>query len=151
MRLLRRLERGFASAAYDLVILIDYPGFHLRVAEAARRAGHPGALLHRAAALGLAAAAARRLAGAVEPAGGDPSLRASLLPGRRHPGGLRWPSAAGPRPPAQPGPQRGRALGLATDERVLGLFPGQPVPGDLSATVAASFRDAALQRARARR
>ena len=40
-RLLRRMEREFARAEYDLVILIDYPGFHLHVAEAARRAGIP--------------------------------------------------------------------------------------------------------------
>jgi lipid-A-disaccharide synthase len=39
--LLRRMERAFAGAAYDLVILIDYPGFHLHVAEAAHRAGIP--------------------------------------------------------------------------------------------------------------
>ena len=40
-RLLRRMKREFARSAYDLVILIDYPGFHLHVAEAARRAGIP--------------------------------------------------------------------------------------------------------------
>jgi len=39
--LLRRMEREFARNGYDLVILIDYPGFHLHVAEAARRAGIP--------------------------------------------------------------------------------------------------------------
>lgn len=41
VRLLDRLKRAFAARAYDLVILIDYPGFHLRVAEAARKAGIP--------------------------------------------------------------------------------------------------------------
>lgn len=40
-RLLKRMEREFARAEYDLVILIDYPGFHLYVAEAAHRAGIP--------------------------------------------------------------------------------------------------------------
>jgi len=40
-RLLRTLERAFRAGVYDLVVLIDYPGFHLRVAEAARRAGIP--------------------------------------------------------------------------------------------------------------
>ena len=39
--LLRRMERAFARNGYDLVILIDYPGFHLHVAEAAHRAGIP--------------------------------------------------------------------------------------------------------------
>lgn len=40
-RLLRRLAAEFRSGRYDLVLLIDYPGFHLRVAEAAQRAGVP--------------------------------------------------------------------------------------------------------------
>jgi lipid-A-disaccharide synthase len=38
-QLLRTLRRRFAQRCYDLVILIDYPGFHLRVAEAAKGAG----------------------------------------------------------------------------------------------------------------
>lgn len=41
LRLLRALRRGFRARAWDLVIVVDYPGFHLRVAEAARRAGIP--------------------------------------------------------------------------------------------------------------
>lgn len=39
--LLRRVRRLFAERQYDVVILVDYPGFHLRVAAAARRAGIP--------------------------------------------------------------------------------------------------------------
>jgi lipid-A-disaccharide synthase len=38
-RLLRTLQRDFRHGRYDLAILVDYPGFHLRVAEAAHRAG----------------------------------------------------------------------------------------------------------------
>ncbi len=38
-RLLRKLRARFSTGRYDLAVLIDYPGFHLRVAEAARRAG----------------------------------------------------------------------------------------------------------------
>ena len=38
-RLLKALRQDFRVGRYDLVILIDYPGFHLRVAEAARQAG----------------------------------------------------------------------------------------------------------------
>jgi lipid-A-disaccharide synthase len=41
VRLLKQLRRAFEAKSYDLVVLIDYPGFHLRVAEAARRAGIP--------------------------------------------------------------------------------------------------------------
>src|SRR3954464_7092288 len=33
-QLLRTLRRDFQAGRYDLVILVDYPGFHLRVAEA---------------------------------------------------------------------------------------------------------------------
>jgi lipid-A-disaccharide synthase len=39
LRLLRALRQDLRAGRYDLVILIDYPGFHLRVAEAARAAG----------------------------------------------------------------------------------------------------------------
>jgi lipid-A-disaccharide synthase len=38
-RLLRAMREDFRAGRYDLVILIDYPGFHVRVAEAARKAG----------------------------------------------------------------------------------------------------------------
>src|SRR5215207_8677706 len=38
-RLLRALRDDFRRGRYDLVILVDYPGFHLRVAEAAHRTG----------------------------------------------------------------------------------------------------------------
>ncbi len=40
-RLERELVRDFRRHRYDLVIPIDYPGFHLRVARAAKRAGIP--------------------------------------------------------------------------------------------------------------
>ena len=40
-RLLRTLAHAFRAHRYDLVIPIDYPGFHLRVARAARRHGIP--------------------------------------------------------------------------------------------------------------
>jgi lipid-A-disaccharide synthase len=39
LRLLRTLRAEFAARRYDLVLLVDYPGFNLRLAEAARRAG----------------------------------------------------------------------------------------------------------------
>ena len=39
LRLLRALKVDFRAGRYDLAILIDYPGFHVRVAEAARAAG----------------------------------------------------------------------------------------------------------------
>ena len=39
LRLLRTLRRRFERERYDLVLLIDYPGFHLRLAGRAHRAG----------------------------------------------------------------------------------------------------------------
>ena len=38
-QLLRALQEDFRVGRYDLVVLVDYPGFHLRVAEAAHKAG----------------------------------------------------------------------------------------------------------------
>jgi len=38
-RLLARVSRAFRAQCYDLVILVDYPGYHLRAAAAARAAG----------------------------------------------------------------------------------------------------------------
>ena len=40
-RLLGRVGDAFRSGRYDLVILVDYPGYHLRAAAAARAAGIP--------------------------------------------------------------------------------------------------------------
>lgn len=41
LRLWRQLAAAFRAHRYDLVILIDYPGFHLQMARAARRNGIP--------------------------------------------------------------------------------------------------------------
>jgi lipid-A-disaccharide synthase len=41
LRALRRLRRRFVADLYDLVVLVDYPGFHLRVAAAASDYGIP--------------------------------------------------------------------------------------------------------------
>jgi lipid-A-disaccharide synthase len=40
-RLLRRIKQSFHAKRYDLVILVDYPGYHLRAAAAAAAAGIP--------------------------------------------------------------------------------------------------------------
>jgi lipid-A-disaccharide synthase len=40
-RLLRKIQRSFKDKRYDLVILVDYPGYHLRAAAAAAAAGIP--------------------------------------------------------------------------------------------------------------
>jgi lipid-A-disaccharide synthase len=40
-RLLGRMRQAFRAKRYDLVILVDYPGYHLRAAAAAAQAGIP--------------------------------------------------------------------------------------------------------------
>ena len=40
-RLLGRVKKSFQAKRYDLVILVDYPGYHLRAAAAAAAAGIP--------------------------------------------------------------------------------------------------------------
>jgi len=40
-RLLGRVRQAFRAKRYDLVILVDYPGYHLRAAAAAAQAGVP--------------------------------------------------------------------------------------------------------------
>ena len=40
-RLLNRVKKAFNDKRYDLVILVDYPGYHLRAAAAAAAAGIP--------------------------------------------------------------------------------------------------------------
>lgn len=41
LRLFSTLRRRLRADAYDLVVVLDYPGFHLRLAAAARRIGVP--------------------------------------------------------------------------------------------------------------
>lgn len=41
VRLLRRLDRRLADGRYDLLVLVDYPGFHLRLAQRAVKRGVP--------------------------------------------------------------------------------------------------------------
>ncbi|MGH7547123.1 MAG: lipid-A-disaccharide synthase [Gemmatimonadales bacterium] len=41
VRLLGRVREAFRARRYDLVLLVDYPGYHLRVAAAAHTAGIP--------------------------------------------------------------------------------------------------------------
>jgi lipid-A-disaccharide synthase len=39
LRLLRELDRDFRAGRYDLVLPVDYPGFNVRLAEAAKKSG----------------------------------------------------------------------------------------------------------------
>ncbi len=142
MALLRRLERLFTSAAYDLVILIDYPGFHLHVAEAARRAGIPVLYYIAPQLWAWRPQRARRLARAC-------SQLAVILPFEEaffRGVGIEAHYVGHPLldrgvPPARATARR--ALGVGTDERVLTLFPGSRA-GELR-RLWRPFRDAAIQ------
>jgi len=123
LRLLRRLKREFAAGAYDLVILIDYPGFHLRVAEAARRAGIPVLYYIAPQLWAWAPWRARRFAGAVD-------RMAVILPFEAEffgKVGIRAEYVGHPLVDRAPWPSREAAraaLGLSAEERLLGIFPG---------------------------
>jgi lipid A disaccharide synthetase len=122
-RLLRSLRQDFRAGRYDLVILIDYPGFHLRVAEAAR-AARTKVLYYIAPQLwAWRPERARRLAAAVD-------RLAVVLPfeqpffGRL---GLRSDYVGHPLVDRSPSPSRAAAresLGIPPGSTVLGLFPG---------------------------
>ena len=121
--LLRRLNRDFRAGRWQLVITVDYPGFHLRVAESARRAGIP--------VLGYIApqlwawrpSRARRWSRAVD-------QMAVILPFEPdflaiH--GLQATYVGHPlvdRPVAPSREEARERLGIASTDRVLALFPG---------------------------
>ncbi|HEV8148580.1 MAG TPA: lipid-A-disaccharide synthase, partial [Gemmatimonadales bacterium] len=122
-RLLRRLRRAFRAGRYDLLVPIDYPGFNVRLAEAARRRGIK--VLYYIAPKYWASGARRvtRLAQAVD-------RLALILPFERafflRPG-LRAEYVGHPLLDHGPGPAREAAraaLEIAPGERVLALFPG---------------------------
>jgi lipid-A-disaccharide synthase len=123
VRLLRALRADFRAGRYDLVVLIDYPGFHLRVAEAARQAG-TRVLYYIAPQLwAWRPGRARRFAAAVDRLAvvlpfeqkffGELGLKSEYV---GHPliDRAGWPTRAEAR----------ARLGIPRDERVLGMFPG---------------------------
>ena len=122
-RLLQALRRDFAAHRYDLVILIDYPGFHLRVAEAARGAGTKVLWYIAPQLWAWRPERARRLAAAVD--------RLAVVLPFEQPffGGLGVRSEYVGHPLVDRGPPPGRAdvrrrLGIPLEARVLGIFPG---------------------------
>ncbi|MBI4419676.1 MAG: hypothetical protein HY560_02535, partial [Gemmatimonadetes bacterium] len=134
------LRRRLAANAYDLVILVDYPGFHLRLARRAALAGIPVLFYippqlwawgsHRAGALKRGASHV-----AVILPFEEQFLRARGIPATfvGHPllDRLPLPSRS----------QARAALGLSPDAPVLGIFPGSR-PAEVR-RLWPSFRDAA--------
>jgi lipid-A-disaccharide synthase len=123
LRLLRALRADFRSHRYDLVILIDYPGFHVRVAEAARQAGTKVLYYIAPQLWAWRPGRARRFASAVD-------RLAVVLPfEQRFFGGLGLRSDYVGHPLVDRGawPTRAEArarLDVSPDSRVLGIFPG---------------------------
>ena len=122
-RLLRVLQKDFQTGRYDLLILIDYPGFHLRLAEAAHRAGTKVLYYIAPQLWAWRPERARRFANAVD-------RLAVVLPFEREffeRLGLRSHYVGHPLADRGPGPSRDQAraqLGVPPESRVLGLFPG---------------------------
>lgn len=122
-RLLRRLRAAFRRHEFDLVIPVDYPGFHQYVAEAAKRAGVPVLWYIAPQLWAWRPGRARRLARAVD-------RLAVILPFEsaffaRHGIEARYVGHPLIEAPAPPSRDAARArLDLAPSARVLALFPG---------------------------
>src|SRR3982751_1186388 len=122
-RLLRALQEDFRVSRYDLLILVDYPGFHLRVAEAAHRAGSKVLYYIAPQLWAWRPERARRLAAAVD-------RLAVVLPFERaffQNLGLKSEYVGHPLVDRPAGLSREEAraqLGLPLASRVLGIFPG---------------------------
>ncbi|HEX9755927.1 MAG TPA: lipid-A-disaccharide synthase [Gemmatimonadales bacterium] len=122
LRLLRTLRGDFAAGRYDLVLLVDYPGFNLRLAESAHRAGLPTLYYVAPQLWAWRPGRARRLARAVDCLAVVLPFEADFF--RRHgvpcefvghPLAERdWPSRDMAR----------RELGLPAEERIVAMFPG---------------------------
>jgi len=141
-RLLRAMRDDFRAGRYDLVILIDYTGFHVRVAEAARGAGTKVLYYIAPQLWAWRPGRARRFAAAVDrlavvlpfeqPFFGQLGLRSDYV---GHPLIDR-----GPLPTREESRAR---LGIPPGARVLGIFPGSRAQE--VRRLWTPFRDAALQ------
>lgn len=140
-RLLNAIERRLASGEIGLVILVDYPGFHLRVATAAKRAGVPVLYYVAPQLWAWHESRVRRMAR-------DVARLAVILPFEEaffRERGVHATFVGHPlldRPPV-PGTaeERKAALGLDPRRPVLGLFPGSR--GQETARLWPVFREAA--------
>ncbi len=145
-RLLRRTMTAVRAGRYDLVVLVDYPGYHLRLAERAAAAGVP-VLYYVAPQLWAWGAARVRRLRAVRRLAVILPFEEAFFRGRDIPATFVG-HPLKDRPPAPPRPAAKQALGLDPARPVLGLFPGSrriEVRRHWPA-----FRDAALRVARDR-
>ncbi len=121
--LYRRLAAGFRRRDWDLFLPIDYPGFHLRVARAARRAGVPVLYYIPPQLWAWRPGRARALAAAVDRLAVVLPFEPAFFAGV----GLPATYVGHPlldRPAAPTREEARRTLGLRPEARVLALFPG---------------------------
>src|SRR5688500_1986871 len=123
-RLLKMLRKRFASGRVGLVVLLEYPGFNLKVAAAARDAGIPVLYYITPQVWAWGAGRLTRLAELVTRAAVILPFEEALL--RQH--GVNAQFVGHPlldRVANMPGRDAARAtLGLPSEARVLALFPG---------------------------
>jgi lipid-A-disaccharide synthase len=142
LRLLRAVRQDLRAGRYDLVILIDYPGFHLRVAEAARSAGTKVLYYIAPQLWAWRPERARRLAAAVDRLAVVLPFEQPFFNGL----GLRSEYVGHPLVDRAPVPTRAAAresLGIGPESKVLGLFPGSRAQE--IRRLWAPFRDAAAR------
>ena len=122
VRLLGRVRDAFRAKRYDLAILVDYPGYHLRAAAAAREAGVPVLYYIAPQMWAWGPGRVRRLAAV--------RRLAVILPFEEkffRDRGVAATFVGHPLQDRPPSPSRGearRTLGLDPGRPVLGLFPG---------------------------
>jgi lipid-A-disaccharide synthase len=141
-RLLKALRNDFKVGRYDLVILVDYPGFHVRVAEAAHATGTKVLYYIAPQLWAWRPGRARRLAAAVDRLAVVLPFEQMFFGGL----GLRSDYVGHPLVDRGPWPTRERAraqLGIKDSSRVLGIFPGSRMQE--IRRLWEPFRDAALQ------
>ena len=124
-RLLRRVGAAFRARRYDLAILVDYPGYHLRAAAAAAAAGVPVLYYIAPQMWAWAPGRVRRLAAVRQLAVILPFEEAFFRERGVAATFVGHPLRDRPAPPTR-GEAR-RTLGLDAARPVLGLFPGSRV------------------------
>jgi lipid-A-disaccharide synthase len=123
LRLLGELKREFAADRWDLVILIDYPGFHLRVAQVAKKAGLPVLYYIAPQLWAWAPGRARRFGPVVDRMAVILPFESEFFAGV----GIRADYVGHPLVDRDPWPDRATAraaIGVPGSGRVLGIFPG---------------------------
>jgi len=121
-RLLNRIKQSFAQKRYDLVILVDYPGYHLRAAAAAAAAGIPVLYYIAPQMWAWGPKRVKKLAPVKELAVILPFEEQFFRERGVHATFVGHPLKDRPPPPSRA--EARRALGLDPERPTLGLFPG---------------------------